>query len=194
MVSLRHGISVYVGRRFPTAVAMVLRRWSGSGRWQNTKCRLSEEGQEQVEIHAWCPGGQGGPGRPHPRMVTTPSCWSTHWSFCPLLPSGARDEIAGAAMQGEGKVGRGAWPGRVWPELWRGNRFRFMPCLSRQLFPKNQKPSRRLDPKADLISPDLFTTITVKLSPMRIFSSSFRVKINMAIALPGCGLRPPNNP
>ena len=28
-------------------------------------------------------------------------------------------------------------------------------CLSRQLFPQNQKASRRLDPKADLLPPDL---------------------------------------
>lgn len=28
-------------------------------------------------------------------------------------------------------------------------------CFSRQIFPQNQKASRRLDPKADLFSPDL---------------------------------------
>jgi hypothetical protein len=55
-------------------------------------------------------------------------------------------------------------PGRVWPAAWRdtmGFALTHPPvllislCFPRQLFPQNQKASRRLDPQADLISPDL---------------------------------------
>jgi len=53
--------------------------------------------------------------------------------------------------------------GRVWPTSWRRTRGCALPpscaplclCFSRQLFPQNQKVIRRLDPKANLISPDL---------------------------------------
>ena len=67
-------------------------------------------------------------------------------------------------VQGAGTADREPLSGRVWPAACRGTRgfalthtpvllyaFAF-PC---QLFPQNQKASRRLDPKADLLSPDL---------------------------------------
>jgi hypothetical protein len=55
-------------------------------------------------------------------------------------------------------------------------------CFPRQLFPQNHDASRRLDPKADLLSPNLHHS-DCYLVPIKIFSLSFTVKINMVALL-----------